>query len=60
MSDCHFGVSPVNYPDPESVFIFGKSFLTFDADFKQLGYKTKTFLIFQENNYFPSLLFFFY
>ena len=19
MSDCHFGVSPVNYPDPESV-----------------------------------------
>ena len=26
MSDCRFGVSPVNYPDPDPVFFFSKSF----------------------------------
>ena len=41
------------------VLISGKSFVTFDVDFEQLGKIIKIFHIFRENNHFPSLLFFY-
>ena len=50
MSDCRFGVSPVNYPDPDPDFIWKKYFKSHSIRYWEPDWLFRFTIVFQLNN----------